>query len=476
MARKKKAPSQPVEAPSFADFSDIDAAFDEAMQGAAQKAGPGLYFTSPHVVNVGIPLPAICLRYLLKSTVFPIGRFSQLAGEEGAGKSMFLTEIIRWVLHRGGRGLLAENEYKEYPQLRNSIFWWDSSLIDRLKVTQTTNVQEWQGAFTHAMTHVRKLMDQHGKTFPFILALDSLNGTLTQDELLAIQTEGYASKSYPAGAQIITRYIRSLGHQFRGYPFLMVATNHLRQQMPQPGVYSPGGPQWQSGGGKSAKYNETYEIWLKKIKDIKLRTHEGLRVHFKVHKSSFGPSRDEITAEVLWWNETPADGGPPLQRTLWDWDTATIEMILGFANTDGKKTLYAELLDLLKLENIDSSARKATSRLIMGTKEKCEFRQIARQLEQTPQLRDEVHRMLDIRTDVELQVNQDYGIYLQEAMQRTVQEQSAAMAQAQAAALQSPYRETQTFVGATQIEQPHDAAGQPEISGATAPEETDEVL
>jgi len=57
-----------------------------------------------------------------------------------------------------------------------------------------------------------------------------------------------------------------------------------------------------------------------------------------------------------------------------------------------------------------------------------------------------------------------------------VQEQSAAMAQAQAAALQSPYRETQTFVGATQIEQPHDAAGQPEISGATAPEETDEVL
>ena len=44
---------------------------------------------------VGLPLPALCLRYLFQSTVFPLSRIIQITGQEGSCKSAFQFEMMR---------------------------------------------------------------------------------------------------------------------------------------------------------------------------------------------------------------------------------------------------------------------------------------------------------------------------------------------------------------------------------------------
>ncbi len=370
----------------------------ESMRGQAQQElGSAVSIGTQAEANlVGLPFPALCLRYLFQSTIFPLSRIYQITGEEGSCKSAFLYEIMRWHMIYGGGAVMAENENKDSPELRNSILQWKEEWLARLILKPTYALEEWQDVFTIFVDIARKTQDAaggSGRTVPICYAVDSLMATAPQSEIDAVRKDGHASRGYALAANLIARYMRTMPERIQEYPFTMVGTNHLKPSTDPRGLPTSNIP-----GGKAVKFMETFEIEMKKAMnpDIDVLEYGGLRVKFIARKNSLGPSRKAITAELLWWNAD--DGrGTFRQQTAWDWDTATIELILGFELAKGKKTIYNRLCDITGIRVHSKSQRLAYSDILgIPKSQPMLFRVVAGALEQRPDLLSQVYQVLGI--------------------------------------------------------------------------------
>lgn len=412
--------------------TSLSAMMEQLRQGAQQKLGKAV--SIGELTTVGLPLPALCLRYLFQSTVFPLSRIYQLTGEEGSCKSAFLWEILRWHLLFGGGACFAENENKDAPQLRNSVFHWRQDWIDRVLVQGTNSLEEWQNYFTTTTEQMRMMLDAPGgpgRTVPMCFCVDSLMGTTTQDLINKTKEDGHATRGYAVEANLISRYMRTMPERLQGYPFTMVGTNHLK-----PGTDARGLPTSSIPGGKSVKFMESMELELKKVAqpDIELLEYGGIRIRFVARKNSLGPSRKSITADFLWWFR-PGPDGKPQQLSVWDWNTATIDMIRAFDITPGKKTIYNAIRDITGI-TIENAGRKLAYSDVLGVPKSAaeHFRMIGARLEARPDLMAQLHTLLGITCYQEFTPAVDYRIQQQEAEQAA----AAAAAAARAAAGVAP--------------------------------------
>lgn len=382
----------------------------EAMRGQAQHdLGGAVSIGAQAEANlVGLPLPALCLRYLLQSTIFPLSRIYQITGEEGSAKSAFLYEIMRWHMIYGGGAVLAENENKDSPELRNSILQWKDDWLARLLVKQTYSLEEWQDVFTTFVDIARKQQDAaggSGRTVPICFGVDSLMATAPQSEIDAVMKEGHASRGFALAANLIARYMRTMPERLQAYPFTMIGTNHLK-----PATDPRGFPTANIPGGKAVKFMETYEIEMKKGMnyDIDLLEYGGLRVKFIARKNSLGPSRKSINAELLWWYADDGHGNFK-QQTAWDWDTASVELLLSFEAAKGKKTIYNRLRDITGIEVSSKSSRLAYSTVLgIPKSEPVEYRRVGAALENRPDLLGQVYQVLGITQRLSFQPGMDY--------------------------------------------------------------------
>lgn len=379
-----------------------------AMQGQHELGSAVSIGTQAEANLIGLPLPALCLRYLFQSTILPLSRIYQITGEEGSAKSAFLYEVMRWHMVHGGGIVLAENENKDSPELRNSIFEWRADWLARAIVKQTYSLEEWQDVFTTFVDIARKSQDAvggSGRTIPICFAVDSLMATAPQSEIDAVQKDGHASRGFALAANLIARYMRTMPERLQAYPFTMFGTNHLK-----PAVDARGFPTANIPGGKAVKFMETYEIEMKKgmNPDIDLLEYGGLRVRFIARKNSLGPSRKSITANLLWWYADDGQGSVR-QQTRWDWDTATIELLLSFETAKGKKTIYNRLREITGIEVTSKSQQLAYSTVLgIPRSNPVLFRQVGAALEYRPDLLSQVYQVLGITQRRAFQPGLDY--------------------------------------------------------------------
>lgn len=297
---------------------------------------------------VGLPFPALCLRYLHQSDVFPLSRVWQLAGEEGSCKSAMLYEIMRWHMIYGGGGCLAETENKDAPMLRHSILEYNAHWISRCAYAGCDTVEQWQDYLTVNINNFRAMLDLAGgpgRTVPVCFGIDSLTAVDSQKEIDKTMKEGHASRGYATIAMLISRYMRQgVAKNLRGFPFSLVGTNHLKPSTDERGL-----PKDHVPGGKAVPFMATFMYAMKRLADIDLSEYGGVRVNIKLAKNSVGVSRKAIQADMLWWQELAPDGRTTRQRHVWDWHTATIDMFAAFEVTEGKKTLFKELMKICDL-------------------------------------------------------------------------------------------------------------------------------
>lgn len=360
---------------------------------------------------VGLPLPALALRYMFATTIFPLGRITQIVGEEGCGKSRLADEIGRWHMQHGGGVVLAENENKDSPDMRYALWRWNQDWMARLLSKPTYALEEWQDVFTTYLKLWREHMDAPdgpGRTIPVVFVVDSVMATAPYSEIEQVMKEGHAARGYALAAQLISRYMRAIPSMIRGYPFSVIGTNHMK-----PGMDPQGRPTVSVPGGKSLKFMETFEIEIRKAAsgyDIDKLEYSGLRLRLTAKKNGAGPSRREIIAEVLWWFE-PGPDGRPLQQAAWDWDTASIEMIQRFEVLQGKKTIYNRLRDITGITIVDKGKKLAYSpKLGYPSSDPVEYRILGAELEK-PQYADmmtEIHDVLGIIPRHEFRPGTDY--------------------------------------------------------------------
>jgi RecA/RadA recombinase len=349
---------------------------------------------------------------LFQSTVFPLSRIMQITGEEGSCKLSFQFEMMRWHHVYGGGSVFIENENKDSPEMRYSILQWNEQWLRRHELIQTYALEEWMDALTTFTTVARAQQDHAdgpGHTIPIMFSVDSIMATAPQEQIDKIEKEGHASRNFALAANLIASYMRTMPQRIKSYPFTICGTNHLK-----PSTDFMGRPTSTVPGGKSVKFMETYEIEMHRAPsgDIDKLDYGGIRVRFVGRKNSLGPSRKQIVAELLWWYEEMADG-MVRQRTAWDWDTATVDLLLSFETAKGKKTLFNHLRDICRIVPKSKRERKASCPTL-GIDEPVEYRQIGAALERRPDLLSQIYGVLGIQQRRAFQPGLDYRDLLQQ--------------------------------------------------------------
>lgn len=428
MAKKKR--SRPWEGAER--DPNLDGFFSSMMTSAQGERGSAASIgTQSEMDMVGLRLPALCLRYLFQSTVFPLSRMIQITGEEGSAKSAFLYELFGWHMNYGGGAVLAENENKDSPELRNSILQWNPTWLNRMVKVETFSLEEWQDMLTKYVDVARKQQDAKdgpGRTLPICFGVDSIMATAPQAEIDAVRKDGHATRGYALAANLIARYMRTMPERIRSYPFTIAGTNHLK-----PSTDARGFPTSNIPGGKAVKFMETYEIEMKRTAghDIDLLDYGGLRVQLKATKNSLGPSRKSITAELLWWNAESEDG-TVRQQTAWDWDTASIELIAALENAKGKKTIFNKLSEITGIKIASRPLRTAYSDLLgIPQSDPQLYRVVGAKLEEHPEILADVYRVLGVHQRFEFQPGRDYMEMRSAAARAVVEETTHQYAQAQ---------------------------------------------
>jgi len=370
---------------------------------------------------IGLPLPALSLRYLFQSTVFPLGRIIQITGAEGSCKTAFALDIIRWHFENGGGGAMCENEGKDSPDLRHSLWEWNQNWINRFQFAPTYVLEEWMDVLsTYLRLGASYLLDPNGPgcTIPIAFLVDSIMSTLPQQIMDKIKREGHPSLGYPVAARLIADYMRSMPGWLQNFPFTIIGTNHLKV-----GSDAMGRPTYNVPGGASVKFMETYEIQMAKMPspDIDILDYGGIRVRLKTEKNSLGPSRKQIVAELLWWMEDDGNGGLR-QATKWDWYTASVDLILAFNvdkkgtfgfNIANKKTIFQRLMEICHIVVVSKSQRLAKCRAL-GFDDPVSYREIGMALERHPEILREMYPVLGIIDRPIFQPGQDYQVRLRQ--------------------------------------------------------------
>lgn len=319
MAKKKEA---------VVDATACSSAMLDAMVGNLNKSDIQGFNVGVSMSNdVGIPFPALSLRYLFQMTALPLSRLLQIVGEEGSAKSALLTEVASWVLEYDGIYVYAENENKDTRNMRSSIFKWHPKKLANVIDLATDSLESWQTFIGNNIQFAKNIQlkkDGPGRTVPMIFGIDSLTGTAPEALLNDIEKDGFAKRTHPVMANLIAQWLRGSPRLLKDYPFLLVATNHLK-----PGTDARGLPTYSIPGGKGFKFMETFEIEMRKIRDIDKMAAKGLRVRLKSLKNSAGPGRKTIEANLLWKIGEDAEGNFR-QFSAWDWHTASIEMLMKF--------------------------------------------------------------------------------------------------------------------------------------------------
>lgn len=279
---------------------------------------------------IGLPMPALAMEYLFQQDAFLLGLVYHLSGLPSSCKSAFLYEIMRLFANCGGGAHLLETEDKWSEVLMRSIVRYRQ---DEVKVTinRCQSVEDWQAHMTYWLTNdPRKLIGTKelpgpGATVPILTAVDSIMGRTsqeTQEKIIGPKGTGFATRGYSVEANYLSTYMRSTPHLLDGWPFAVFLVNHLKE-----GTDSQGRPTERTLGGTSVDFQGSFELKAKKLGEVKCEKWDGVVVRLRCYKNSFGSSNREIITRLLWWFEDDPETGARTQKSTWDWNWATVNLL-----------------------------------------------------------------------------------------------------------------------------------------------------
>lgn len=424
--------------------------YGDAMIGLASDAG---------FSTIGLPLPSLAMEYLLLSTVWPINsRLSMLVGPQAAGKTMLLSEIMRWNYHYcAGHNYQIVTEYSKHSyDLSLSIMGWEYS--DGLAYIPAPTMNEWQSRLLSVLRNERVLMDGPegysqlpgmeqaqsqrlkqkrkyvnkkrktvrksdlksegkegiGRIYPVVVGIDAVMSVATVESCIKIETDGFAAKEYANEASSITKFLRALPQAMYGYPFHCIGVNHLKEKPPEFGQLRP---ERSIPGGKHLLHHEALELELHKIGSLQTAAYEGQTVLIKCIKNCLGTSGRQIAVDVKWWNENVELDGVECvrQRTVFDWYAATMKLLLGKL---GSQREVKSVLDLQTHSQPGQSIKVSSQALGIPRSEPVPLDVAGYVLQNTPHVLEPLRDIFGIKRYPVFQLGQDYRDQMEEAKRR----------------------------------------------------------
>lgn len=305
---------------------------------------------------IAIPFPAFSQRYLFGNTGFLIGRMTELVGRSYSCKSAFLYEIYRWHLNNGGvyKHILAEP--KDSADLRQSITGVPAGDV-RNQVVPVSYLDQWQ---TTCMSTLHTYDEVFAKAANKVSmgdvltadGVDSLAGVTTKKAAEEIYKDGHASPGFSPIPRAIADWARVYFPKMLPYPVSFIGVNHYKDKPNSQGLpikTIPGGSALQYAATTvlifNVKTNKMYEKKGQGVREVEITTNKNCA-------SAAGDPR-ELTVNMTWF----ADEATGVQATVWDWHSATADLILSFA--EGTAT-RKKLDKIVRVEDLNKTTMTAS--------------------------------------------------------------------------------------------------------------------
>lgn len=278
---------------------------------------------------VGIPMPAVCLEVLFSNSVLPLKSALMIAGPPDTQKSCLAYEIMRWFAELSGIVVHVDTEMKLDPKLLRSVMNVPPGVDTPILGHSADSAEKLQNILTHYSVTFRKLLDGTkaapgpGDRVPLCMAVDSISMATAEEATEAIVKVGQAGRSHPITQLVMTLFMRAMKNKLFDLPLLLIIIAHLKVTTDSNGI-----PRKRSVGGEVYNFIQATDIHCSHWKrDLISTTVCGRGIRLAVNKNSFGEQR-KIDTRFLWWHERDPETGQERKRHMWDWDWATVRMLV----------------------------------------------------------------------------------------------------------------------------------------------------
>lgn len=377
--KKSKAKAEPVVSLKQVASASIRALTYEIMKHSAHPQICQAGSFSDSMVGLPIPFP---MEYLLDVAHLPLGYIMTLVGPYGCNKTSLKWEIMRWFLECEGCGMDIESESKPAFDLDKAIIGYPETEEDKRWMNSfAVSIEDWQRQTQAAYQSMRNQMDPKkkgsGRTFPFLVAVDSVMGKLSQTSQTNINDKGFADRATSAHgyeANIISQFLRKIPQDLPEWPFFLLLINQLK--ISKKDAFSV---ERRKAGGAQIDFQEAWELELGRVsskRTINEFSKGGFEIgsntiRMKTHKNSLGQPFRDIRVDICWWHQLHEPSGSIRSYTRWDWDTATMDLLQSFSPE--RQRLVKPTLNVRKLTNgryfcpeLGITKSDAISRLEMG--------------------------------------------------------------------------------------------------------------
>lgn len=336
------------------DVPDRDSFFDAAVQHSQNVFGSRKAYvvSDHHAKTFGLPLNNLALMWLIDMNIWPLSRMTFTHGQEQSGKSAFFYWLNKLYVTNGGTGNIVSTEQKDSSTLMDSLLGDERKYVKYHKADST---QDWQAVVTDCLRFYKGTVGSHSP-YPLLVGVDSLQGVMDATVQEEILKQGFApGRAYPVTAASTTYYLQAIMKELPGYAVGFHCVNHTKQKLQQAHEEkgeSLTGASSRAAGASHMRFANSLDLWFVRKGDIKPtegRPYKGFYVNIRVNKSSFGDAHRAIRAQLCWTPDPAAPGG---QRTWWNWDATTAELIKGFKDaTKGKHPIFDALKGFTESSN-----------------------------------------------------------------------------------------------------------------------------
>jgi hypothetical protein len=365
--------------------------------------------------SIGLRLPHLALRYLFQRVSFPLERVVILFGPSESNKSSLLYWLYDLFRRAGGRYVHLEVEDKPTPDLLLSLTGYDDlgGLVEECETMD--KFQEYVDSYIDSIKSMCGQSGGPGRRVPFVVGIDSLTAKMTADAVkTTAAAKGVTGRRFADEARSLNDWFKYVPPLLRGWPFGLVAVCHDKEKAVEG---RPGQKMHHTPGGAAPKYYATYRLLLQRTKALPQTATgwEGNRIKLSTEKNSMGTSRLWIEADIRWVvAATPSRSGVVTvgQRTVWDFDKATTELLYRLKSDKGARgRAVDEVVGIVKQTNGRYSAKP----LGIAPGDALPPAEFARVLEGRPELLAELEPRLGIHPSRIFDQTQDFSDQLDAA-------------------------------------------------------------
>ena len=223
-----------------------------------------------------------------KNGGLPVGRFVELTGLEGTGKSLMAAHIVAATQKKGGVALMLDTENSAAPDFWRSV--GVNLAPNRLRYIHVETVEDIFTTIEYFVANIRKT----SKDVLFTIIVDSVAAASTKAELESEHGKtGYATDK----SIIISKAMRKITNMMGKQKVLVVFTNQLRQNLKAMAF----GDQWVVSGGKALAYHCSARIRLNSMTKLKNGDDViGVKCKADVKKTRFGPGHRKAEFDIYY--------------------------------------------------------------------------------------------------------------------------------------------------------------------------------